>query len=250
MSLTSRDFQRPDHKQFYDELRSCDRAGGVQFYTLFEDFVTLASCSIRQSVSKITTGALSDEIEEDYMRTVRKYPKENVAGFARAVAVLVEGLESGLHDFLGDVFTCTGISSHWSGQYFTPWPLCQAMAKMTIGEPKPSTKRLTICEPCVGGGALLLAVAAELKTLKFAPWHWWFEATDVDRRCAMMSYVQLSLAGCPGIVRHGNSLSGQQWSAWATPTGALFPHFWPKAEPSNEPPVMPGTTQFVFDLAA
>jgi hypothetical protein len=225
--FTSRDFKRPEHQEFYKLLRDVSPSGAVRFYTLFEDFLTLAHAALYQPVHKLLTGDINAEIEAEYLRVVRKYDKPKVKNFSAALGTLVCSIDTELHDFLGDVYGCTEIMNHWNGQFFTPWPLCMAMAELVIGDSEPDPKhRLTIQEPAVGGGAMLLAVATQLIKRKFTPRSWWFEATDNDLRCAHMAYIQLSLSGCAGIVHHGNSLSLEHWAAWPTMMGALFPHHW------------------------
>jgi len=257
--LTSRDFRRPQHHEFYKLLRDACPNGSQPFYVLFQDFLTLASAALMQPANKLLTGKISDEIEAEYMRTIKKYEKERTKNFSAAMSTLVLGLETELHDFLGDVYGCTGISNHWAGQFFTPWPICKLMAKLTLGD-NPEVgrslrerRRFTVQEPAVGGGAMLLAVASELREAGFHPHQWWFDATDVDRRCAQMAYIQLTLAGAPGVVRHGNSLTLDEWSTWPTATGAMFPYIYPKPSveapvPGAKPPPKPG--QMYFELAA
>jgi hypothetical protein len=85
-------------------------------------------------------------------------------------------------------------------------------------------------EPCVGGGVFVIAFAKKCKEKNIGPWRWWFDASDIDIRCARMSYIQLTLCGAPGIVRHQNTISMEQWAAWPTLHGIMFPHFWPEQE--------------------
>ncbi len=251
--LTSRDFYRAEHKQFHAALQSCSPSGAVPFYTLFDDFLTVASCSIAQGVNKLLHNRLNDTIECEYLKTIGKYERERAEGFPQAMAHLVVGLETEIHDFLGDVYMAADIGNHWAGQYFTPFPVCEMMAQMTLHDcPQPGEKRMTMMEPCVGGGAMLLAATKALKARDFGPQNWWFEAFDLDRRCCQMAYIQLSLVGAPGHIAHGNSLSNEAWAHWITPTGALFPHFWPKAEPAATPveKSVIKLGQMSFDLAA
>lgn len=249
--LTSRDFKRAEHHEFYKLLRDTSPSGSFPFYQIFQDFLTLSHAALYQPVHKLITGKISAEVEAEYMRCIGKYDKERAKNFSAAIAVLVNSLHAEMHDFLGDVYGSTGISNHWAGQFFTPWPLCQAMAKMTFSEVGRSLRerRLTVMEPAVGGGAMLLAAAVELKEAKLQPWHWWFEAIDVDLRCAQMAYIQLTLAGAPGVVRHGNTLKWEFWNQWPTLTGAMFPHVWPKAEPQTGS-APPQVGQMQLQLAA
>lgn len=248
MSITSRDFRRPAHHEFYKTLCNASPSGAQPFYKLFEHFLILSSAALAQGASKFATGKIDADLEAEYMRTVKQYDRERAQNFAHAQAIMVNSLEEELHDFLGDVYSCSGINSHWNGQFFTPWVLCQAMVKMSLNAAKPDKKkRFTVCEPAVGGGAMLLAVAVELKQAGFRPWHWWFEATDIDLRCFQMSYIQLTLAGAAGVVRHGNSLSLEQWRAWPTLTGVMFPHHWPETKIVEMPKPR---EQLKFNLAA
>lgn len=40
---------------------------------------------------------------------------------------------------------------------------------------------------------------------------------DIDARCVHMSYLQLSLAGVPAIIKHQDALTRKLWSVWYTP---------------------------------
>jgi hypothetical protein len=226
--FTSRDFAKPDHHEFAKELRQVNPSYSQPFYKLFEDFNTMAAITFQQGVRKMIEGKIDDKLEADYMVVVGRYERERVKHFAHALGVMTSSLEEETHDFLGEVAGRAGVLNHWAGQFFTPWPICKMMSKLTLGDLKEKPEhRLTVSEPAVGGGAMLLAVAADLRAMDFGPWSWWFDAIDIDRRCFNMAYVQLSLCGCPGIVRNGDTLRMEFWDAWLTPTGAMFPHFWP-----------------------
>lgn len=43
------------------------------------------------------------------------------------------------------------------------------------------------------------------------------DAGDIDVRCVHMTYLQLSLAGVPAIVKHQDVFSRKLWSVWKTP---------------------------------
>ena len=48
-----------------------------------------------------------------------------------------------------------------------------------------------------------------------------------DTRCVHMTYLQLSLAGVPAIVKHQNSLTRELWSVWKTPAFIFqYPRFY------------------------
>ena len=157
------------------------------------------------------------------MDVVKRYKKDEADQFARALAVLVNGLDGDPHDFLGEVAGEMEILNEWHGQFFTPQCISDMMASMSIGDAAPSAHRIKICEPCVGSGSMMIGVTKEMQARKFSPWNWWADCTDIDQRMFHAAYIQLSLLGVPGVIRHGNTLSLEQWEAELTPVGAMYP---------------------------
>jgi hypothetical protein len=237
----SSDFASRQGYEFAKKLREVCPNGGRRFSEVFDDFCAISAISLQQGVCKLRTGEIDAELEAEYMRRVGRYDRERVTHFPEAFAIMVEGLEMSFQlaearaqpssgrfsgDFLGDVFMSAECGNDWHGQFFTPWHLCELMARMTVGEATPDpAKRLTIAEPACGAGAMLLAAGGILREREFGPLDWWFSATDIDERCFYMAYVQLALTGAPGVVFLGNSLSREPMRrAWVTPTGALYPY--------------------------
>ena len=113
-------------------------------------------------------------------------------------------------DFLGDLFMRFDLGNTWKGQFFTPYNVCQCMASLTSGNLKDQlTKQpwISVNDPAVGAGALLIAFAQECLRQKVNyQTDVLFVGQDVDRTAAMMCFVQLSLLGCPGYVVVGDSL--------------------------------------------
>lgn len=106
-------------------------------------------------------------------------------------------------DILGDLFQ-GAISHGQGGQYFTPEPVCEAMARMTLeGTAENSDRPRTVCDPCCGSGRMLLAVA------KLRP-HWWFVGQDIDLRCVRMTALNLALRNLYGRVIWGDTLKNER----------------------------------------
>ena len=107
------------------------------------------------------------------------------------------------------------LGNHWKGQFFTPYSITKMMAKVTIGnfEQQISEKGYVSVNDCAcGAGATLIAAAEEAYTqLNDTKYNWQnhilFFAQDIDAVTAKMCYIQLSLLGCAGAVKIGDSLS-------------------------------------------
>lgn len=120
--------------------------------------------------------------------------------------------ENARQDFLGQLYMNLNLGSHWRGQFFTPYHISELMAKLTIGEDCQRQIEekgyISICDQCVGAGAMLIAAANAMKEAEINyQRHAVFVGQDIDKVVAMMAYIQLSLLGCPGYVIVGNSLT-------------------------------------------
>ncbi|MGB9021566.1 MAG: N-6 DNA methylase [Pseudolabrys sp.] len=69
-------------------------------------------------------------------------------------------------DVLGGVFSELDLGNKWAGQFFTPDPVCRMMAAMTFDSSAREKPAVTLgaSEPCVGGGAMVIALARELRS--------------------------------------------------------------------------------------
>ena len=167
--------------------------------------------------------------EERYKQIMEKYePAERnllceIFGMVYALLSSVVYDNGVFKDYLGDLFMRCNQGNSSTGQFFTPYHISEFMAKATIGD-EVITKAendgiLTVCDPCCGAGGLMLAALDVLKNdynINYAR-HCFIECSDIDIRCVHMTYLQLSLAGVPAIIKHQNSLTHELWSVWKTP---------------------------------
>lgn len=215
----------PDQKAFMKILDELVRTEGLRQFEALSAFLELTARAFR---GKTVLLEAWDKNEAEYLAKVGtfRHPKETTEACARALALLITALDAEPTDFLGPIFMECAANPH-SGQFFTPWSLCQIMADMQIGEDVAEitkTRIVTIQEPACGCGAMVIAAAERLKKLGVCPARRAHcVLVDVDIRCVWASYIQCSLLGISATVIHGNTLSLETWSAWQTPTAIWFP---------------------------
>ena len=168
--------------------------------------------------------AQRDIREARYMEVIKRYEREEVQGLPADARHSISELEDEPEDVLGRTYHELELHNKWSGQYFTPFPLCRAMAKMVVGDSADVQGRiaergfLAASEPACGSGAMVIALALELKEQGVnyqQQLH--VTAVDVDAKCVHMTYLQLALLHIPAVVVHGNSLSLEEYGRWYTP---------------------------------
>jgi hypothetical protein len=188
---------------------------------VFRDFCELAALSISNSVDR----RQFDAREARYMDIVKRYNVDEVARFPQMMGHVVNSLENGFHDCLGQLFMSLELGDHWKGQFFTPYELCHLMGSLGAGDVRPIIEQngfFTANEPASGAGAMIIGLANAIhdQGLNFQQcMH--VTAQDLDETAVHMTYIQLSLLHIPGVVIHGNSLAVEQRSHWLTPAHIL-----------------------------
>jgi len=197
-------------------------------WDVWKDFVVMAACALSNPVDS----SHYDEREAIYMQIIKTYKKSEQELFPQLLAEVVMALEKNPEqDFLGHIFMGLDLGSDSKKQIFTPYHVCQLMAEVTMGDFVQEVKDkgyITICDPCCGAGATLIAslnVAKEKlgkERLNFQN-HVLFAAQDIDQTAALMCYIQLSLLGVAAYIKIGNTLTDPMVSGdslenyWFTP---------------------------------
>ncbi len=170
--------------------------------TVFSDFLQMAVCALSMQ-----------QKEELYLETIKRYEKSEVQSLTNAFASLVIEMDNsgqGCHDVLGPFFTLNITRGH-NGQYFTPQPICNLMARCTgIND---STQPQRVLDPACGSGTMLVSRARCEREVRGRNSDLYFGA-DLDRRCAMMTAINLCLNGLCGEVAWMNSLSNEYFGGW------------------------------------
>lgn len=203
-----------DFLKLFDQL-TYSRSG----WQVWEDLMTVMACSICNAVDR--TPDKFKRREEQYERSIKNLGGVEIP--AQMLWIITMALEQNPdQDFLGKLYMNLNLGNHWKGQFFTPYHVCQMLTEMNFGkETQAEVERkgyISVCDPCVGAGAMLIAAANAMKRAKVNyQTNAVFVGQDVDRVVAMMAYIQISLIGCPGYIIIGNSLTNP-------PTGhVLFP---------------------------
>lgn len=191
-------------------------------YKVYSDFVEMSAIAY----SNVTDKIQYEIREKRYLDIVQQYKKEEINEFSHLLAMLVNHLEESPKDVLGDVFHELELHNDKKGQFFTPYPLCQMMAKMIIGENSKDIVAekgfISVSEPACGTGAMVIAAAQELlnQGVNYQQ-NLHVTAVDLDPTCVHAAFVQFSLLHIPATVIHGNTISLEEYSHWFTPAHVL-----------------------------
>lgn len=188
-----------------------EMAGKYSSYEIFSDWIRCMALSISN-----TTNLIKDQVwrerEQAYLDTMRKYTPEEREKLAILTGCLIDTLEDGPDDVLGDIYMKANMGSKAAGQFFTPFHLSEVCARVgligMIEEYKDGKlDKITINEPACGGGAMILA-AAKVIHESGINYQTAMEvvAQDIDWKGVYMCYVQLSLLGISAICVQGSTL--------------------------------------------
>lgn len=181
-------------------------------WDVWRDFIVMYACALSNPIDK----EHYDEREVLYLRTIKKYNKQEQPLFSELAAHTVMALEENPEqDFLGSIFMSLNLGNQHNGQFFTPYHVCELMAEVTMHDSVTRIEEdgyITINDPCCGAGATLIAgVHAARKRLEKVGYnyqnHILVVAQDIDQTVALMCYIQLSLLGVAGYIKVGNSLT-------------------------------------------
>lgn len=176
---------------------------------MWRDFVVMFACSLSNPVDK----SHYDEREKRYLKIINKYNREEQQLFPELAAHTVMALEENPEqDFLGGIFMELGLGDGKNGQFFTPYHICDLMAKITVDDVSKEIEEkgyVTIHDPCCGAGATLIAGVHEVRrqlekmNLNYQN-HVLVVAQDIDEVVALMCYIHLSLLGVAAYIKVGD----------------------------------------------
>lgn len=187
---------------------------------LFDDFLTISTAALNRDEKTFATvddkplhlelfaalaGALNDAISQKvlhdkFLGLDLKIPRNDSA-------------KPQYRDVLGEIFRLLDLFEQDAGQVFTPQATANIMGELTL---TPELVRdeiqrqgfIFIKEDCCGSGALILGALNALLNMNVNPCRFArVFASDIDRRCVQMTFIQLSLYGIPAVVSQRNALT-------------------------------------------
>ncbi len=175
---------------------------------VFDAFLCLTACALAAQTR-----------EEEYLEEAKRWERGDLDLFAEALAALVMEMESRpFEDIIGGYYMEFALSQkgqQWNGEFHTPKPICDLMARMTFGDMEsfPPEGPIKICEPACGAGAMILSLAEACppeirRRLRVT-------AIDINRTACHMTFINTTLWGIPARIIHGNTLSMEFWAAWS-----------------------------------
>jgi hypothetical protein len=225
-------------KQFLSKLQDLSRSQSP--HRIFSDWLEIAALTLHQvpyHSGELARDAAFEKLEQLYLEHIQPYSKDELNVFAELLSLTLAVHHNGYSDFLGEIAGEAELLNKGSGQFFTPYYLCGAIARMTLGDIQGQVERqgiITVSDPACGAGALVVAGAEEIASQGVDPRACvQFDCTDISRDAFNMAYIQLCAQNLQAMVRHGNSLSGEYWEHRPTPQLRLFDQ-WLKAQQCSQ----------------
>lgn len=203
----------------------------VNTQEVFRDWAEIIAAELHQAPYHLHQLPKDDpfrRVEGDYLAVAKKYERADFGLFYAMADVTAEALSEGKQDFLGSVYMQLEINNTHVGQYFTPYAVSLLTARMTLAGVTnwiDTNGYVTLHEPACGSGGMVIAAAQVLEEKsQYDPGAtMWFQAIDIDRLCANLTYIQCSTLGLSGIVWHGDTLRLEMRSGRYTPAARLNP---------------------------
>lgn len=183
-------------------------------WQVWSDFITTFAIAISDCVDH----PYRAEREATYTKIMAKYTPSEAAVFPELAAEVINALETDPEqDFLGKTYMELELGNHWIGQFFTPYSVCECMAAISAGSSLDQIHQkgyITLNDCACGAGATLIAGVHAIRhelIEKKSPLNWQnhvlVAAQDIDFTAGLMCYIQLSLLGCAGYVKIGDTFT-------------------------------------------
>lgn len=206
-------------KNFNEIFSQLDRSKSR--FQVFSDFITCSAIAYQNHAAP-GRASYSEKLESEYMAIVGKYPKADVLQFPVLLNIIVELLEAygSPHDVIGDMYMSFDFGSKYNAQHFTPIEISNLMAEIadsSVTEMIQKNGFITVSDPACGAGSTLLAKVNKVIDKGFNPAKTlYIEGVDIDRLCALMCFIQMTLWNVPARIFVGDTLQNTKREVWIT----------------------------------
>lgn len=192
-------------------------------YQIFRDFVALAARAISNQQF-----FFQQQLEDEYQAIAGKYTREELDKICGLLGIASMALAEEHQDFLGHCYMSLDFGNAHAGQFFTPYSISSLMAGLQVADLKilPDKGFISVQEPAMGAGGMLIAFAEAFSNKGFSPQTQMIcQGIEIDQMVAEMAYVQLSLLDIPAEVCVGNTLSNTIYRRYFTPAFRTYDWF-------------------------
>jgi len=200
-----------------------------QTWQVWADLMNAIACALSNAADPDKKRVA--EREKEYAECIKRLGGD-VEIVAKAYATIVLALEENPdQDLLGQIYMELELGSHWHGQFFTPYSICQMMCQTTFDEDLVKSQvsnhgYITVNDPACGAGATLVGAINHLNRMGVGQGQYLVTGNDIDRVAAQMCYIQLSTLGAAGWVAIANTLSDPVTGDPIMPTEKPGQEFW------------------------
>lgn len=189
-------------------------------HSVFSDVVICCAYALANASN------FSQEREDRFNKIIKSYGNQGVTQFASILAHLFNNYSNKKgSDILGEVYEELKLNNEKFGQFFTPLNVCNFMSEITIDKNDAKKKIkdqgfISVSDPACGSGRLLYSSYLTLLDCGVNSDDILLVGDDVDLLCSCMTYIQLSLTGASAIVNHKNTITGELYDTFYTPSFA------------------------------
>jgi type I restriction-modification system DNA methylase subunit len=180
-----------DTKEILRQLEIITRKG-YDAHQVFDDWIALMFWALQRN-------------DEEYLKIVRRYRNERPPGdreidhFCHAFGLLMKKMAETNKELLGELYMTWEVSNKYTGQFFTPWPVAEFMARILA----PTGGAISDC--ACGSGVMLIAACKTMTNEQLD--RTVFVGQDIDFTCVMMCALNLTFFNLHGYVILGNTLA-------------------------------------------
>jgi hypothetical protein len=189
----------PTKSDITKALYEAGRLSGKRFFAVYDDFLELSVNAFCRD-------------DNAYMEIMKRYGprikgQEHPADYyAKALAAWMAAMQHEPRDYLGEIYEDESITNKYDGQFFTPEPLCDLMATITIGDELQDNQIYSDPSGCGSGRTLI----AGIKRNRYAR----FVGVDKDRTCVNMTALNCLVRNVNAYVIHADGLTLETYGGY------------------------------------